>query len=77
MRTCRSEDLVCVESLPAVVDTEECLERCEGTIVDVTRLGSAREERVLDSFITEYELFKHHLSPNIREGKICVLISRF
>ena len=70
MRTCSSEDLVCVERLSVWEreDTGECLERCEGTIVDVTKLGSAREETVMDSFIREYQLYKHSLSHNIRKG---------
>ena len=69
MRTCSSEDLVCVESL-SPEDTEQCLERCEGTIVDVTKLGSAREETVMDSFIREYQRYKHSLSHNIRQGNL-------
>ena len=69
IRTCNSVDLVCVESLPAV-NTEDCLELCEGTIVDVTKLASVREETVMDSFIREYELYKHLHSNNLRQGKI-------
>ena len=69
IRTCTSKDLVCVESLPAV-NTEDCLELCEGTIVDVTKLASVREETVMDSFIREYELYKHQHSDNLRQGKI-------
>ena len=71
MRTCSSEDLVCVENLPEV-ENEECLEGCEGTIVDVTKLGSVKDETVMASFIREYEQYKHHLSHNIRENKIIV-----
>ena len=75
MRTCGSEDLDCVERLSGWErgDTGECLERCEGTIVDVTKLGTARDERVLASFATDYERYKHRLSANIREGKIVVV----
>ena len=71
MRTCGSEDLDCVERLSGWErgDTGECLERCEGTIVDVTKLGTVKEEGVLARFITEYEQYKHHLSPNIRQGR--------
>ena len=68
IRTCSPEDLDCVESLSAV-DTEDCLERCEGTIMDVTRLSSVREETVMDSFIREYELYKHQQYNNLRHGK--------
>ena len=68
MRTCSSEDLACVERF-SPEDTEDCLERCEGTIVDVTKLGTVKEEEVLARFITEYEQYKHHLSPNLRQGE--------
>ena len=74
MRTCSSEDLDCVESLSAgergVEDTEDCLERCEGTIVDVTKLGTAREETVMDNFVREYQRYKHPLSDNLRQGNL-------
>ena len=73
MRTCSSEDLDCVETLPAV-DTEDCLERCEGTIMDVTRLSSVREETVMDSFTREYQLYKHQQSDNLRQGKYFIRI---
>ena len=71
MRTCSSEDLDCVERLAAGERRShgDCLERCEGTIVDVTKLGTVKEEGVLARFITEYEQYKHHLSPNIRQGE--------
>ena len=59
---------MCVDNLPAV-ETEECLEGCEGTIVDVTRLDSVREETVMASFIREYELYKHQQSDNLRQGE--------
>ena len=64
IRTCNSVDLVCVESLPAV-NTEDCLELCEGTIADVTKLASVREETVMDSFIREYQQYKHLHSDNL------------
>ena len=72
MRTCSSEDLVCVERLTEGERGEQgdCLERCEGTIVDVTKLGSAREETVMDGFIRDYQLYKHPLSDNLRQGNI-------
>ena len=72
MRTCSSEDLVCVERLSAWErgDHGECLERCEGTIVDVTKLDRVREETVMDSFIREYQRYKHSLSDNIRQGNL-------
>ena len=67
MRTCGSEDLDCVERLSGWErgDTGDCLERCEGTIVDVTKLGSARKETVMDSFIRDYQRYKHPLSENL------------
>ena len=74
MRTCSSEDLACVERLSAgereAEDTGDCLERCEGTIVEVTKLESAREETVMDSFIREYQRYKHPLSDNLRQGNL-------
>ena len=68
IRTCSPEDLDCVETLPAV-DTEDCLERCEGTIMDVTKMGSVREETLMASFTKEYQLYKHQQSDNLRQGK--------
>ena len=68
IRTCSSEDLDCVETLPTV-DTEDCLERCEGTIMDVTKLGTVKKETVMARFNREYELYKHQQSDNLRQGK--------
>ena len=51
------------------MDTEDCLERCEGTIMDVTKLGSVREETVMASFTREYQLYKHQQSDNLRQGE--------
>ena len=68
MRTCSSEDLDCVETLPTV-DTEDCLELCEGTIMDVTNLGSVREETLMARFTRDYQLYKHQQSDNLRQGK--------
>ena len=52
------------------MNTEDCLELCEGTIADVTKLASVREETVMDSFIREYKLYKHQHSDNLRQGKM-------
>ena len=69
MRTCSSEDLDCVKRLSPEY-TGECLERCEGTIVDVTKLESAREETVMESFIREYQRYKLAQSDNLRQGNL-------
>ena len=44
------------------MNTEDCLELCEGTIVDVTKLASVREETVMDSFIREYHQLYERIS---------------
>ena len=51
------------------MDTEDCLERCEGTIMDVTKLGTVKKETVMARFNREYELYKHQQSDNLRQGK--------
>ena len=69
MKTCSSEDLDCVETVMLAARTEECPELCEGTIVDVTRLASTRDETVMASFIRDYQRYKYPLVDNIRKGK--------
>ena len=46
----------CVNSLD--VDTEGCLERCEGTIADVDRLNIDKNEAGLETLLRDYERFK-------------------
>ena len=48
-----------------VVDTEDCLEQCEGTIADVVRLSFAKNEDGMKPLLKDYELFKFSESVNI------------
>ena len=79
MRTCSSEDLDCVERLSSWQrgDHGECVERCEGTIVEVTKLDSPREESVMDSFIRDYQRYKLPQSDNLRQGNLIYDFSYF
>ena len=53
---CSSKQLDCVTSL--VVDTEDCLEQCEGTITDVVTLSDLKNEDGLRPLLHDYEIFK-------------------
>ena len=53
----------CVNSLD--VDTEGCLEQCEGTIADVLRLNIDRNEDGLETLLRDYERFKFSESFNL------------
>ena len=44
---------------------EDCLERCEGTIMEAERVAAIREEDVLAEFLTEYENYKFPDGPNL------------
>ena len=46
----------CVNSLD--VDTEGCLEQCEGTIADVNKLYNVKNEDGLETLLRDYERFK-------------------
>ena len=41
-----------------VVDTENCLEQCEGTIADVVKLSDDKNEDGLKPLLQDYEIFK-------------------
>ena len=47
------------------VPEEECLERCEGTIMEAARTEIIREEDVLAEFLTDYENYKFPHGPNL------------
>ena len=64
-KTCSSQDLDCVANLSE--ETEDCLEECEGSIVEVTRLNSVKEENVMESFIKDYQNCKLSQSINLRK----------
>ena len=51
----------CIADLDIARD--DCLENCEGIIVDVGRLYSEKEE--LAEMISDYEKFKHPHSANL------------
>ena len=53
----------CVDSLD--VDTEGCLEQCEGTIADVDRLNIDRNEDGLETILQDYERYKFSESINL------------
>ena len=40
------------------MDTEDCLEQCEGTIADVVRLTDVKNEAALKLLLEDYEIFK-------------------
>ena len=60
---CSSKQLDCVNSL--LVDKEDCLELCEGTIADVDRLDNAKNEDGMTILLEDYERFKFHDSLNL------------
>ena len=50
-----------------VVDTEDCLEQCEGTIADVVKLSDVKHEsNELKALLEDYELFKFSDLDNLK-----------
>ena len=62
-RTCSSIELDCVAKQD--IDGDDCLEHCEGTIVDVVKLSSSLNELELAGIISDYEKFKYPYSGNL------------
>ena len=60
-KTCSTTELDCVAGLEVAED--QCLENCEGIIVDVGRLQSEKEG--LAEMISDYENFKYPHSANL------------
>ena len=60
---CSSKQLDCVARL--VLDTEDCLELCEGTIADVVRLNMDQNENGLETILQDYETHKFPGSFNL------------
>ena len=60
-KTCSTTEMDCVAGLE--VATDDCLENCEGIIVDVGRLQSEKEG--LAEMISDYEKFKYPHSANL------------
>ena len=52
-----------------MVDTEDCLEQCEGTIADVVRLSDVKNEDGLQSLLQDYEIFKFSDLENLKYPK--------
>ena len=48
-----------------MVDTEDCLEQCEGTIADFIRLNDAKNEDRLKPFLKDYGRFKFSEISNL------------
>ena len=53
-----AQDLDCVNQI--VVDTEDCLEHCEGTIVDYNKISSIPNEEGWTPVLQQYEKHKHY-----------------
>ena len=49
-----------------MVDTEDCLEQCQGTIADVVRLTDTKNEDGLKPLLEDYELFKFPDLENLK-----------
>ena len=47
------------------IEADNCLEHCEGTIVDVVKLSSSLNELELAGIISDYEKFKYPYSGNL------------
>ena len=47
------------------LDTEDCLELCEGTIADVDRLNIDKNEDGLKTILQDYERYKFSESINL------------
>ena len=52
-----------------MVDTEDCLEQCEGTIADVVRQNNVKNEDGLKSLLEDYEIFKFSDLVNLKYPK--------
>ena len=51
------------------MDTEDCLEQCEGTIADVLRLSFVKNEDGLKPLLEDYEKFKFSDLDNLKYPK--------
>ena len=63
MRLCSPPELDSIAGL--AVGGEECLERCQGPIVDVERLPSVKNEEALAGLLSQYENIKYPHHNNI------------
>ena len=53
---CSSEDLDCVESVE--IDSKECIERCDGIIVDAINQNKPKDNSKIEQLLKEYENYK-------------------
>ena len=53
---CSSEDLDCVESVK--IDSKECIERCDGIIVDAINQNKPKDNSKIKQLLNEYENYK-------------------
>ena len=65
MRVCSPTELDSVGGLTVGGEEEECLERCEGSIVDVERQPSIKNEEGLAGLLALYENIKYPHHNNI------------
>ena len=56
-KICSSAELDCVAQID--VAAEDCLEHCEGLVVDVGKLPSGLNQEALAEIISDYEKFKY------------------
>jgi len=56
-RVCSPTELDCVDGLE--LDTSDCLEKCEGNILDVVKLSTVKSQAELEQFLSQYENFKN------------------
>ena len=54
---CSSDDLDCVESVE--IDGQECIERCDGIIVDAINQNKPKDNSKIEQLLTEYENYKY------------------
>ena len=53
---CSSEDLDCVESVE--IDSKDCIERCDGIIVDAINQNKPKDNSKIEQLLKEYEFYK-------------------
>ena len=62
-KVCDSAQLDCVAKLE--VEPGECIERCEGSIVEVQRLNTVRNTDGLADFLSSFEKYKNPDHSNL------------
>ena len=53
---CSSEDLDCVEAVK--IESKECIERCDGIIVDAINQNKPKDNSKIKQLLNEYENYK-------------------